>query len=117
MTENFTWFVGGWCVATLTLTAYLVWLRRDGSEQSTERKLRDAQRALVQTKQDYAECNAERIRAVADCAREMEYRNRDRRQLGFAIDMINEVREYCVAAGDATSGQTVLDIIEGRVHD
>lgn len=117
MTENFTWFVAGWCAATLALTAYLVWLRRDGSEQSTERKLKETQRALAQAKQDYAQCNAERLRAMADCENEMQYRNRDRRQLGFAIDMINEVREYCAAAGDATSGQTVLDIIEGRVRD
>lgn len=117
MTENFTWFVGGWCAATVVLTAYLVWLRRDGAEQSTERKLKETQRALAQAKQDYAECNAERIRAVADCAREMEYRNRDRRQLAMAVELLNTVREYCATAGDATSGQTVLDIIEGRVHD
>lgn len=88
MTENFTWFVAGWCAATLVLTAYLVWMRRDGAEQSTERKLRETQRALAQAKQDYAQCNAERIRAMADCENEVQYRNRDRRALAAALDRL-----------------------------
>lgn len=88
MTENFTWFVAGWCAATVVLTGYLVWMRRDGEEQSTERKLREAQRALAQAKQDFADCNAERIRAMADCENEMQYRNRDRRALAAALERL-----------------------------
>jgi len=113
--ESLTWFVAGWCAATLVLTAYLIWLRR-GGEASTAKKLRDAERALATAKQDYAQCNADRIRAIADCEQEMQYRNRDRRALGHALDTLSEVKELCLSTEAEIPPQVILRLIEGRPH-
>lgn len=112
--DEFTWFVAGWCTATVVLTGYLVWMRHGGAEQNTERKLRAARRELRTVQADLAECERDRQRCIAEHMSEMEYRNRDRRQLAEAVEKLRDIYRMCEDVDTDLTKSIQLTIVGGE---
>lgn len=112
--DNLTWFVGGWLCATVFFIGYVVWSTHGGTEQRLYRKLRAAQRELKTAQADLAECERDRLRCIAEHDREMEYRNRDRRQLAEAVEKLRDIYRMCEDVDTDLTRSIQLTIVGGE---